>query len=416
MIDGLENLRQFRNELFEPSPEVVRNAREQLAEAMLREQLGEGVNSRPVRDHRSRPRLGRRARRVALGGAVALAIGVAVALLPLQSGPSRSAAATVLYQLADEAAHQSALGAGQYFYTEVRTAVDTNGVAFGAQGKTFYWYLSGTVQTWVNAEGAGRRVVTADPTPQFFTAQDRQTWLSAGSPKLGDPSNTTNYTQTLVPTSSVASTPAGSLPTPTVGPMTIPTDPPYDVSHLPTDPAALLRELQEGTTGNAQINAIAPPLIMFVGTCESANCKSFFRAAALLEGPDSGMTPALRSALFNILAGVPGVHLLGTVTDRDGQSGLGIQFVEKGAPSKTPPPCSGDPRVCANPPVVSTTVEIIVDTATTNVVSTSESNSPSTISSNFLDGHNMGPLRLVPIWSDVIASGIVSSDTSTSPS
>jgi hypothetical protein len=413
MIDELDHLRRFRNEPFEPSPEVLQNARQQLAEAVLREQLGDGVISRPVREHRSRPRLGRWARRVTIGAVVALVIGLTAALFPLQSGPSRTAAATVLYRLADEAAHKSTLGAGQYFYTEVRTAVDGNGVGlFGIQGTFFYWYLSGTVQTWVNDEGAGREVVTADPTPQFFTPQDRQTWVSAGSPKLlGDPSNTTNYTETLVPATTVTPSPADSSPTPTIGPMTIPTEPPYDVSSLPTDPVALLRELQEGTTGIAQIDAIEPPVTMFVGTCMSANCKAFFRAAALLEGPDSGMTPALRSALFHILAGVPGVQLLGTVTDRDGQSGLGIEYA-----SQTPPGCIGGNPVCANPPAVSTTMEIIVDPATTNIVSKSESYSPSTISSDFLGGHNPLRIRLLPIWSDVIASGIVGSDTSTNPS
>jgi hypothetical protein len=417
MIDELDYIRRFRNEPYEPTREVLDNAREQLAEVMLREELGEGAIPQPVREHRSRPRLGRRARRVAIGAAVALVIGVVATVAPFQSGPSRNAAATVLNQLADTAAHQSAVGAGQYVYTEVRTAVATDGEGFGTQGKSFYWYLSGTVQTWVNSQGAGRRVVTADPTPQFFTQHDRQEWIAAGSPILADPSNMTNYTQILVPAASVAPSPAGSRPTQTVGPIADPTDPPFDVSSLPTDPAVLLRELQEGTTGNAQIDAIAPPYSID-GTCQSTSCETFFRAARLLEGPDSGATPALRSALFQILAGVPGVQLLGTVTDRDGQSGLGITYVQHGAGPQTPARCVGGPpgMTSSSPPAVSTTFEIIFNSATTSVVGTSESYSPSTISGDYLCGHPGGQIRLTPLWSDVITSGIVSSDTSTSSS
>jgi photosystem II stability/assembly factor-like uncharacterized protein len=48
MIDDIELIRRFRNEPFEPNPEILQDAREQLAAAMLREQLGEAVPSRSI--------------------------------------------------------------------------------------------------------------------------------------------------------------------------------------------------------------------------------------------------------------------------------------------------------------------------------------------------------------------------------
>jgi photosystem II stability/assembly factor-like uncharacterized protein len=50
MIDDIEVIRRFRNEPFEPDAEVVQDAREQLAAAMLRDQLGEPISTRSIRD------------------------------------------------------------------------------------------------------------------------------------------------------------------------------------------------------------------------------------------------------------------------------------------------------------------------------------------------------------------------------
>jgi hypothetical protein len=50
----------------------------------------------------------------------------------------------------------------------------------------------------------------------------------------------------------------------------------------------------------------------------------FGSAADLLAQPEVGVTPAFRSALYRVMANVPGVQLLGNVTDHSGQSGTGI--------------------------------------------------------------------------------------------
>jgi hypothetical protein len=63
---------------------------------------------------------------------------------------------------------------------------------------------------------------------------------------------------------------------------------------------------------------------------------------------ESDASPELRAALFKVAAGIPGVKLLGTVTDSDGRSGTAIAFPHNRAnepspmASPVPAPSSGD--------------------------------------------------------------------------
>ena len=79
-----------------------------------------------------------------------------------------------------------------------------------------------------------------------------------------------------------------------------------NVSDLPTDPKALAQVI---AAGGLQTNIDLIP---------AGPNATFERAATLLVGPTAGMTPALASALFQVLAGQPGVQLLGSVTDHEG--------------------------------------------------------------------------------------------------
>jgi hypothetical protein len=64
----------------------------------------------------------------------------------------------------------------------------------------------------------------------------------------------------------------------------------------------------------------------YEGNCDSKACTVFNRTSSLLQGPDEGMTPAFHSALFKVLAMVPGIQFLGTVHDPIGQPGTGFRF------------------------------------------------------------------------------------------
>jgi hypothetical protein len=83
---------------------------------------------------------------------------------------------------------------------------------------------------------------------------------------------------------------------------------PVDLSKLPTDPAKLAalissRKVEGGPPGPAE---------------------DFVQVGDLLR--ETSASPELRAALFKVAAGIPGVKLLGTVTDSDGRSGTAIAF------------------------------------------------------------------------------------------
>jgi hypothetical protein len=89
-------------------------------------------------------------------------------------------------------------------------------------------------------------------------------------------------------------------------------DGPTDLSKLPTDPTALgalisSRHIEGGPPGSAE---------------------DFTQIGDLLRETDA--SPALRAALFQVAAALPGIEELGTVTDHSGRTGLGVAFVSGG--------------------------------------------------------------------------------------
>jgi len=97
---------------------------------------------------------------------------------------------------------------------------------------------------------------------------------------------------------------------------------PADLSKLPTDPVQLAamissRKIEGGQPGPAE---------------------DFVQVGDLLR--ETAASPALRAALFKVAAGIPGVRLLGTVTDSEGRSGTAIAFPHSAAsePSSMPSP------------------------------------------------------------------------------
>jgi len=126
----------------------------------------------------------------------------------------------------------------------------------------------------------------------------------------------------------------------------------------------------------------------FASSCTTAACTLFERTVALLQGPDIGATPPLRQALFDVLAGVPGVKDLGTRTDEAGQSGTDFSLVQY-EPARTETViCTNAPGVAANShdsvttttsylsPASTTTYSVVIDPQTTDLLSSEVTSSP----------------------------------------
>lgn len=233
---------------------------------------------------------------------VAAAVVLLLVVLPTSVGPSKALAA--LSRLASTAATvPTSLNPGQYAYTEVEVTEATPAATEIA-----------TLQTWVAADGSGRRVTTTGPTPPAVPPNEPTTVETFG-PGTGSEVN---------------------------GPIPI-----YDVSGLPTDPSALAQILNNENHGAQSLGTLPTGIkaLDYVSSCSSATCSLFERAVALLQGPDVGDSPAFRQALFQVLATVPGVQLLGTTTDHAGQSGVGLALVEHQAAGNGTDHCGSPPGV-----------------------------------------------------------------------
>jgi hypothetical protein len=280
------------------------------ADAPEARRLLHGIMQLPASEHWSaRPR--RRPRglvlTVAAGAATAAAGATALALglLPgAASGHPQAATVAALYKLSRVAARQSAAGPpgpGQFQYT---SSVGINQACTAAR---LYFCVNYREQReiWIGADGSGRIRETASD-PAFPSAKDRHNWIALGKPKL------------LTGPSDDHFGPGGL------------SDGPVDLSKLPTDPAQLAalissRKIEGGPPGPAE---------------------DFVQVGDLLRESDA--SPALRAALFKVAAGIPGVKLLGTVTDSDGRPGIAIAYPHSASNEPSPMP-SASPSATASP-------------------------------------------------------------------
>lgn len=176
---------------------------------------------------------------------VAAAVVLLLVVLPASVGPSKASAA--LSRLAATAASvPTSLRPGQYAYTEVEVTTATPTATEAA-----------TVQTWVAADGSGRRVTTTGPTPPAVSPTE-PTMVETFGPGTGSEVD---------------------------GPIPI-----YDVSGLPTDPSALIQILNNENPGAQSLGTLPAGIesLDYVSACSSATCSLFERAVALLQGPDVG--------------------------------------------------------------------------------------------------------------------------------
>jgi hypothetical protein len=224
-------------------------------------------------------------RRVVAVAAAAALIGVAtVVIRPGSTGGPTPAAAAELEQLAQVAAAQPAAtppGPGQYQYTDSQEAYTSS--TYDGPGHSYTVQLPETRQIWIGADGSGRLLETFGAAI-FLSPQDRADWVTAGSPDLA----TAPTDESFGP---------GGL-----------SDGPTDLSTLPTDPSALAalissRRIEGGPPGPSE---------------------DFAQIGDLLRETDA--SPALRAALYQVAANLPGVLLLGAVADHSGRPGVGVGY------------------------------------------------------------------------------------------
>jgi hypothetical protein len=279
-------------------------------------------------------------------------VGVLVAAL-LPGSPVRPipAAAAVLRQVAASAADQAPLhlGPGQYLYSETSslTLVGELGLT---TGRPVYATYKTDSRFWEAADGSARIVNRNIGPVRFTTRQSKANWIAVGSPAwaLSLPPYTGNAAETTEK-------------------FVLPAElrvPPLSVSNLPTVPSALLAALERGVNTNNPAYALVAggfewdpnadaPMDCWVtvspsgtsrfdvtrGSCTSNTSLGmawngappfhsaavvFQEALELLGTPATGTTPALRSALFKVMANLKGITVLGQETDRRGRIGTGV--------------------------------------------------------------------------------------------
>jgi hypothetical protein len=257
-------------------------------EERLLGELLELVERRNAGNRPATPRPRRRRPLWVLGAAAVVALVVAIAIpavLP-EGGPGSAdpAAAAALHRLGRIARHHRTIAApqaGQFVYTRSRYT-ETMLVGSTELGGDYRYVESAERQIWIGPDGSGRLVEIAGDI-SFPTPADEEAWRAAGSPDLGGGSGSDETYE------------AGGL---------------YfqDLSGFSTDP-----------------NRLEPQMEAFA---KSRNESTFEAAGELLR--ETYAPPELRSAIFDVVANLPDVQYLGTVTDAAGRSGIGIAEEQNG--------------------------------------------------------------------------------------
>jgi hypothetical protein len=273
----------------------------------------------------------RRTRYGALGAA-AIAAAVAIVATVLPGSPARPLTAQAALERAAGAAKRQpsvALRPGQFLYATVTTNAFAGGCWLDARVKGTNRYAGSictTEQTqrqiWQAENGAGRERDVFFGPATFLTSRSRANWVLAGSPAsaLLLPGARTVSAKTSVqdlryPRSSDSGSFTGA---PVAGFR------PLNVDALPTRPEGLdqflSKQINEGGPYSIGDLHLIEPMMQRDGKDGAL----FATASALLGVPSVGGSAAERSALFVLMARLPGVELLGKIRDREGRLGVGI--------------------------------------------------------------------------------------------
>jgi hypothetical protein len=286
-MDEIDALRTLGRDVPPPAPAAKRAARAALVTHV------EAAANRP----RWLPggRLGfRRARAVGALGALGLVAILASGLLPLGRGPDPAAAAA-LNHAADIAAAQPDTAGDGYRYTKSEGAYLN---CFGGSPDHPNGYCALVPvnrEIWIKADGSGR-IVESRGEPIWFGPADRAAWQAEGSPDLrGQPSDTR-----------FGRTPPGVDPwVPQAGPGSL-----YyqNVDALRTDLGVLRHMIDERAAANGG----------------ATDYERFTIVGDLLR--ETVAAPKVRAALYRVAAGLNGVELVGSMTDRAGRTGTAVSM------------------------------------------------------------------------------------------
>jgi hypothetical protein len=253
----------------------------------------------------------------ALTAAAVTAAGAGVALLVTGTAgvPVQSAAAAVLNQAAAAAARQQpvVLQPGEFLYTETRTLHNDFDEV---DHKVFVPEYVSTDRSWQTRQGAGKDIYTV-VSPVTFANDTRRIWIEAGSPKIIQRNPVVTFMTVKPPVQipvHLSGKPGQHFMTGEPIGSAIPLE---NLSQLPTDPAALAQAIQHKKTGLPSVNADIEDPATPAGT--------FWAAMDILSDQSVGGTPALRSALFKVMAEQPGITNLGSTRTRSGRVGAGLQ-------------------------------------------------------------------------------------------
>jgi hypothetical protein len=299
-MDDLELLRRFRSDV-PPPDEGARLA----ALSVIRGET-------PRRERPSR----RPARRWKVAAAVAATLAIALAVPVLIPGGQQGAApeaSAVLLRVADVAAQQEGdgpPGPGQYVYTKTKSVYENDWADAGPNKQGFAVLMPQIREIWIGTNGSGR-ILETNGTPRFLTDRDREVWEASGRPDLGG--NTTSD-ETYQPEGAATGGKAYRVPTPGASATAIATNSLsfLDLSGLPTDTDQLRdaiesRQIEGGPPGDAETFTIIGDLLR-----------------------ETYASPALRSALYRVAAGLSGVELVGDTKDPVGRDGIAVAYGHDG--------------------------------------------------------------------------------------
>jgi hypothetical protein len=279
MLDELERVRALGSDEPGPSDLTIEGARAELLRA-----ISEAATARRVP---TRLAARQRRRRIALAVAVTAAVvAIAGALGATTASNPQTALAAAMDRLARIAANQAWTGVpgpGQYMYTQ---SVGTTESDTMAKGNECQVAQSDHRQIWIATNGAGAISETLDHS-RFTSRADQAICVQMG---ITDPSSQNS--------SGSNSFPPGGLSFPV-----------HNWHDLSTDPAQLLSQLRTLDGGPATA------------------AEDFVHIGDFLRETDA--PPAIRAALYNAAALIPGAKLMGPQTDPVSRPGLGVAFVDR---------------------------------------------------------------------------------------
>ncbi len=241
-----------------------------------------------------RPPARRRGLALVPAGAAALALALLVGsmFLPGPGGEASAEAAEVLRSAAAVAGERPPVSSeGQYRYTRSENAYRATSVA---REGVYTVLVSHQREMWVAPDGSGRLRERSEE-PIFLGPRDREAWEASGSPKLWKPGTSSK----------------------TFGPGGLHYE---DFSGLSTDPDELYEQIErravDGKTSGVPVPEGAPVAV-----------NMFAIVGDLLR--ETVAPPDLRAALYEVAARIPGVELVGRVTDPAGRTGMAVAMVSE---------------------------------------------------------------------------------------